>query len=106
MAIPDYSSEARQVSHGSGQDSSSVSSASSRKENAMFKKVVMKLSGNVRWLAGLVFERDIEGGGRSFESIPHYNVILKNPHFAKRNNGRVSIQSIEVLVELSLTLFV
>ncbi|KAJ4855296.1 mitochondrial protein from FMP27 domain-containing protein [Trichoderma breve] len=48
-----------------------------------FKKVVMKLSGRVQWLAGLVFERAIEDGRRSFDFKPHYEVVLKNPLFAK-----------------------
>jgi hypothetical protein len=49
---------------------SSISSSSGSEDSAIFKKVIMKLSGNVRWLAGLVFERNIDGGGRSFDFRP------------------------------------
>ena len=90
LAIPDYSHQARQSIQGMGKDNESLSSTDSQKQNAMFKKVVMKLSGDVRWLAGLVFERDIDNGGRSFASTPHYKVAFKTPHFAKAENGRVS----------------
>ena len=95
MAIPDYSHEARINSYSAGSDlmsgssSSSLSSTTSHKSNAMFKKVVMKLSGNVRWLAGLVFERDVDGGGRSFNSLPHYEVTFRTPSHAKAAAGKV-----------------
>ncbi|MCJ1431355.1 hypothetical protein MMC27_000706 [Xylographa pallens] len=94
MAIPDYSGEARSAQHGIDSSPASVSSkastfsASSQKSNAMFKKVVMKLSGNIRWLAGLVFERDLDGGGRSFDFVPHFAVTLKTPGHAKAPPGR------------------
>ena len=90
LAIPDYSSQAMQSSQGSGRGPESLSGDHSHQQNAMFKKVVMKLSGNVRWLAGLVFERDLENGGRSFESIPHYKVALKTPSHAKAVDALVS----------------
>ena len=90
LAIPDYSYQARQSSRGSGQDVGGISTQRSHEQNAMFKKVVMKLSGNVRWLAGLVFERDLEHGGRSFDFIPHYQVALKTPSHAKAIDELVS----------------
>ena len=89
LAIPDYSHQAREASAESGQDGQSISSTSSHKNSAIFKKVIMKLSGNVRWLAGLVFERDDDRGGRSFDFIPHYKVTLKNPDHARASNGQV-----------------
>ena len=95
MAIPDYSYQARQSQDGSGQDGDSLSSSGSQKNNAMFKKVVMKLSGNVRWLAGLVFERNLHNGGRSFEFSPHYNVTLKNPNHAKALDGQVGENALD-----------
>jgi hypothetical protein len=49
----------------------------------------MKLNGNVRWVAGLVFERNVDGGGRSFNFIPHYKVTLKNPKYAQLSDGKV-----------------
>ena len=90
LAIPDYSNRARKASHDSAHDDDSVSSIDGYKSNALFKKTVMKLSGNVRWLAGLVFERDLDGRGRSFGFTPHYDVILKTPGHAKSSNGQVS----------------
>jgi len=79
LAVPDYSNQARRTSDNADRDGeSSVSSSSSIENGAIFKKVVMKLSGNVRWLAGLVFERNVDGGGRSFAFKPHYEVTLKN----------------------------
>ncbi|MCJ1478897.1 hypothetical protein MMC13_007581 [Lambiella insularis] len=95
LAIPDYSHEARSTTHGvqtsaaSTSSKDSISSSISHRPNAIFKKVVMKLSGNVRWLAGLVFERDLGGGGRSFSFKPHYEVTLKTPAHAKDSPGRV-----------------
>lgn len=86
LAIPDYSHQAR-GNEKSGRDDESVSSSDNYKHGAIFKKVVMKLSGNVQWLAGLVFERDVAKGKRSFEFEPHYNVVLKEPHFAKAPPG-------------------
>ena len=89
LAIPDYSHQARENSTAFGRDGES-SSTSSKRNTTMFKKVVMKLSGNVRWLAGLVFERDIERGGRSFEFTPHYEVTLRTPDHARAPPGQVS----------------
>ena len=91
LAIPDYSHEARE---GFGRDTDNISdtsSTSSKKNATMFKKVIMKLSGNVRWGAGLVFERDLDGGGRSFEFAPHYNVALRTPEHAKMPPGEVRL---------------
>lgn len=84
LAVPDYSHEARRSSEQqrTSADSDSVSSVSSTGKNAaLFKKVIMKLSGNVQWTAGLVFERDVADGIRSSEFRPHYDVVLKNPLF-------------------------
>ena len=92
LAIPDYSHQARESTSTLGRDGpkkSSTSSTSSKRNTTVFKKVVMKLSGNVRWLAGLVFERDLEQGGRSFEFTPHYNVTLRTPQHAEAPPGQV-----------------
>ena len=92
LAIPDYSHQARETSSTFGRDGSkqsSTSSTSSQRNSTMFKKVIMKLSGNVRWLAGLVFERDLDRGGRSFEFEPHYNVTLRTPQHAESPPGQV-----------------
>jgi hypothetical protein len=91
LAVPDFSSYARRhqedIQGGDGDAASSTSSGSSSKRDAVFKKVVMKLSGNVRWLAGLVFERDSSDGKRLFEFKPHYDVVLKHPDFARAPPG-------------------
>jgi hypothetical protein len=68
-----------------------MSTMSSFRSGALFKKVIMKLTGNVQWLAGLVFERKTTGGGRTFDFMPHYNVILKTPNHAKAPDGEVSL---------------
>jgi len=88
LAIPDLTHYARFTMQAGAQDGSSMSSASSYKQTATFKKTVMKLSGNVRWLAGLVFERNVDNG-RSFRFKPHYEVVLKNPEFVKHDGKEV-----------------
>lgn len=80
LAIPDFVHEARSSYEFAVDDSASTSTDSSIKNSALFKKVVMKLSGSVRWLAGLVFERNVSHG-RSFEFKPHYEVVLRNPKY-------------------------
>ena len=91
LAIPDLNHFAR---HDAETEAvarpDTASSMSSRRQRAVFKKTVMKLNGNVRWVAGLVFERNMDDGGRSFNFIPHYNVTLKNPKYAKASNGKVN----------------
>ncbi|KAK3721537.1 Protein SABRE [Vermiconidia calcicola] len=88
LAIPDFSSYARRAQDISeGDDAGSSASSASAKRDAVFKKVVMKLSGKVRWLGGLVFERDLKNGSRSFDFKPHYDVVLKHPDFAKAPPG-------------------
>ena len=80
LAIPDYSHEARAAPQQRGeQDGDSLSSSSTQKNAAVFQKVIMKISGNVQWTAGLVFERDLEGGSRTSDFKPHYDVVLRNP---------------------------
>ena len=90
LAIPDYSHQAREGFNRDADDTSSKSSTSSNRITTTFKKVIMKLSGNVRWGAGLVFERDLGGGGRSFMFTPHYNVTLRTLEHAKAPPGEVS----------------
>ncbi|KAJ5257032.1 hypothetical protein N7478_013136 [Penicillium angulare] len=81
LAIPDYSSEARWAFESSTEDLETSSASSEQKNAAHFKKVIMKLSGDVKWAAGLVFERDVDADSRSFAFKHHYDVILKNPKF-------------------------
>ncbi|KAF7552164.1 hypothetical protein G7Z17_g4487 [Cylindrodendrum hubeiense] len=86
LAIPDYSHEVREAAR---QQNELISNSPEDKfkSEATFKKVVMKLSGKVQFLLGLIFERAIEDGLRSFDFRPHYDIVLKNPHFAKDENG-------------------
>jgi hypothetical protein len=90
LAIPDFSNYARRSLETDVSENSSVISSHSYEQGGKFKKTVMKLSGNVQWLAGLVFERNMEDRKRSFDFKPHYEVVLKNPDFAKPSpNGEV-----------------
>ncbi|KAF2767660.1 hypothetical protein EJ03DRAFT_328998 [Teratosphaeria nubilosa] len=89
LAVPDFNNYARRA-HDEYHDpdgSSGASSTISSGKDAVFSKVVMKLSGNVRWLTGLVLERDLPGGKRLFQFKPHYDVVLKHPDFAKAPPG-------------------
>lgn len=86
LAIPDYTHEVREAARRQDNEDGRITEDTT-KSGAIFKKVVMKLSGKVQWMAGLIFEAVIEDGRRSFEFKPHYEVILKNPHFAKPENG-------------------
>lgn len=99
LAIPDYSRQAREGFSRDADDSSSKSSTSSTRNSTMFKKVIMKLSGNVRWGAGLVFERDIEVGGRSFIFTPHYDVTLRTLEHAKAPDGEVGLTCFRFLLD-------
>ncbi|KAH6603510.1 hypothetical protein Trco_008285 [Trichoderma cornu-damae] len=87
LAIPDYSMQVREAARLLDDDESRLADDRVGSGPARFKKVVMKLSGRVQWLAGLIFERAIEDGRRSFDFKPHYEVVLKNPLFAKPENG-------------------
>src|SRR5690606_15326308 len=75
-------------------EENSVASSSSYKEGALFKKVIMKLSGRVQFIIGLMFEQDLGGSGdwktrkRSFDFIPHYKVSLRTPEFARKFAGK------------------
>lgn len=89
LAIPDYSAEARWANESTTEDLESSSASSEQKNAAHFKKVIMKLSGDVKWATGLVFERDVDSDSRSFSFRPHYDVVLKNPEYidpAQRGN--------------------
>jgi hypothetical protein len=90
LAIPDLGHYARQEAEiETSGHTEAASSISSSKQLAIFKKTVMKLNGNVRWQAGLVFERNLDQNRRSFDFIPHYNVVLKHPNHAKPKGSKV-----------------
>ncbi|KAJ2905775.1 hypothetical protein MKZ38_004452 [Zalerion maritima] len=86
LAIPDFSQQVRD-SEKRYNDKDSFLSDESYRQGASFQKVVMKLSGKVQWLAGLVFEQAIRDGVRRFDFKPHYDVVLKAPEHAKDVNG-------------------
>ena len=88
LAIPDLTRFAKS-SDSEGSVKSSNVSVDSRRQMPTFRKVIMKLSGNVQWLAGLVFERNTDDGTRRFAFKPHYDVILRNPEFARSCNKMV-----------------
>ncbi|KAL5119677.1 Protein SABRE [Pleosporales sp. CAS-2024a] len=89
LAIPDLSHYARHETDAEvALRPETASSISSRRQLAVFKKTVMKLNGKVKWVAGLVFERNTDNGQRSFDFIPHYQVTLKNPKYAKDTDGQ------------------
>ncbi|KAL2837853.1 mitochondrial protein from FMP27-domain-containing protein [Aspergillus pseudoustus] len=79
LAIPDYSHEARYLAEATADELETCSTSSDVKNAAHFKKVIMKLSGDVKWAAGLVFERNVSETERSTEFRNHYDVILQNP---------------------------
>ncbi|KAJ5121584.1 uncharacterized protein N7515_009545 [Penicillium bovifimosum] len=81
LAIPDYSAEARWANVAATEELDNSSASSEQKNAAHFKKVIMKLSGDVKWAAGLVFEREVDNDERSFSFKPHYDVVLKNPKY-------------------------
>ncbi|KAI9752541.1 MAG: hypothetical protein M1815_000450 [Lichina confinis] len=87
LAIPDHTHHARHSLDAAIKRGDSQSTTSSFKSGALFKKVAMKLTGDVQWLAGLVFERNTSTGGRTFDFIPHYDVVLKSPAYARAPDG-------------------
>ncbi|KAI0392295.1 mitochondrial protein from FMP27-domain-containing protein [Xylariaceae sp. FL0594] len=82
LAVPDFSHHAEEETGGIGDRSNTVGD-SSRRSGIAFKKVIMKLSGDVQWMAGLVFERAITDGKRDFSFKPHYEVIMKAPMYTQ-----------------------
>jgi hypothetical protein len=89
LAVPDYSHEARYMAEATAEDLETTSMSSDQKNAAHFKKVIMKLSGDVKWAAGLVFERNVNENERSTEFRPHYDVILRNPNYINPSEREV-----------------
>ena len=90
LAIPDFKHYARQSPELIAGQAAGSSSFTSQRDRAYLTKVIMKLSGKVRWQAGLVFERTERDGHteqRSFNFKPHYEVTLRNPIHAKSLKG-------------------
>ncbi|KFA65363.1 hypothetical protein S40285_00527 [Stachybotrys chlorohalonatus IBT 40285] len=86
MAIPDYSQQVLDSARLGG-DLENRRQDPTYKAGQMFKKVAVKLSGRVQWMVGLMFERAIENGVRSFDFKPHYEVVLRNPDLVTATDG-------------------
>ncbi|KAK0935211.1 Protein SABRE [Friedmanniomyces endolithicus] len=90
LAVPDFNGYARKSQEDNAITDGGISVASTIKQrDAIFRKVVMKLSGRVQWLAGLMFERDTSDGKRAFDFKPHYDVVMKHPDFAEAPAGEI-----------------
>ncbi|KAH0602608.1 uncharacterized protein H6S33_008689 [Morchella sextelata] len=94
LAVPDFTNQVRnEFDTLAPVDNKSVHSLSTFESTAMFKKVIMKLSGKVRWMLGLMFEQEFKGADglikRSFEFKPHYDISLKTPQYAEAPPGEV-----------------
>ncbi|EPS44745.1 hypothetical protein H072_1260 [Dactylellina haptotyla CBS 200.50] len=102
LAIPDFSQQALQIFEESSataeDDQSLMSNDSYNKTIAIFKKVILKATGGVKWQLGLVFEQETTQEAdwivrqRSFAFTPHYNITLRTPEAAKalrRNSNEV-----------------
>jgi hypothetical protein len=105
LAIPDFTKEPIATDDYTDHENSFQSSrvmSHDRSRNAVFRKVIMKLNGGVRWIAGLVLERrcppnclDCENSNkcRFFNFIPHYDVHLKRPEFCCHETGEAILYS-------------
>ncbi|KAF3932880.1 hypothetical protein ABW19_dt0202976 [Dactylella cylindrospora] len=92
LAIPDFSQQALESleeSSGIPDDSQSFTSSGSYKSVAIFKKVILKATGGVKWQLGLVFEQETTQEAdwtereRSLAFIPHYDITLRSPEAVK-----------------------
>lgn len=88
LAIPDYSQRAHHSIEPANSEEGLANGMGS-KETAAFSKVVMKLSGNVKWVAGVVFERKTDDQIRAFDFKPHYMVALQNPQYVAQSRLKV-----------------
>lgn len=101
LAIPDFTKEPIKADDYTDYQNSFTSSrvlSHDPSRNAVFRKVIMKLSGGVRWIAGAVLERRCppnclccKGKGKcaGFDFIPHYDVHLKKPEYCRHADGEV-----------------
>jgi hypothetical protein len=90
LAVPDFTQYARSSPDMITSQAQDHSISPAQHEQKL-KKVVMKLSGKVRWQVGMVFERDVADGKRSFDFIPHHDVTLRNPAHIKSIKLQVSL---------------
>lgn len=86
LAVPNYSLQEREFLLKSITLQNGLVCPTNFDESTTFQKVVMKLSGQVCWYCGILFEREIEKGtslGRTFVFKPHYTINLCKPEFIK-----------------------
>lgn len=83
LAVPDLSFQEREYLAKSVDKTGGLACASNFQDGTVFQKVIMKLGGRVKWVAGLLFERKKGVNGRTFEFKPHYDVVLSNPKCVK-----------------------
>lgn len=86
LAVPDFLDYARQ---NADVNAGKEAGKHQTKAGTSFKKVAMKLSGNVQWLGGLVFEHETSNGERGFDFKPHHQVVFKHPDHASSTGGEV-----------------
>lgn len=86
VAVPDYSTREPEFLKKNVMKNGGLYCESRLKEKSDFQKVIMKFRSNrVRWVGGLLFERQDENSptGRTYDFKPHYDVVLSNPHHIK-----------------------
>ena len=86
LAVPNYVAMERDYFQKANTFSHALLNNTNFSEMTNFRKVVMKLSGNVRWKVGLLFEQDRVQGRikeRTSEFRPHYDIHLKKPEFVE-----------------------
>lgn len=82
LAVPNYIAQEADYLRKAYVFSHALFSRSNYDEYTRFRKVLMKLSGKVRWTAGLLFEMDREGTmERTSDFRPHYEVQLRKPAY-------------------------
>lgn len=83
MAVPDYTFQEREYLSHSIDKTGGLMRLSDLDKSTVFQKIVMKLSGRVKWTGGLLFERasQEDSSKRTFKSRPHYDIKLTNPEY-------------------------
>ncbi|CAN6596682.1 hypothetical protein TRVA0_001S03136 [Trichomonascus vanleenenianus] len=82
MAVPNYAVSEQDYLKKECDFRHALMSVPSFQEVGSFSKVIMKLSGKVQWVMGLLFEMDKPGSmERTSDFKPHYEVQLTKPQF-------------------------
>uniref|UniRef100_A0A060SXZ0 ARAD1A12738p n=1 Tax=Blastobotrys adeninivorans TaxID=409370 RepID=A0A060SXZ0_BLAAD len=80
LAIPNYVVQEKDYFRKRHVFAHAIMSKTSYSEHRNFHKVMMKLTGKVRWQLGLMFEQDqADSIERTSEFIPHYTIALAKP---------------------------